>query len=63
MSIEENYLIFDRGGAAYVVELGRGFNPPISIHIPVYFVVEYLVHWDDEVDILGVFLCLVDNYG
>ena len=41
--IEENYLIVDSGGAAYSGEFGHGFNPPVSIHIPAWCVVEYLV--------------------
>ena len=33
VSIEEEYLIVDRGGTAYVGELGHGLNPPVSIHV------------------------------
>ena len=33
MSMEENYLIVDSGGAAYGGELDYGFKPTVSIHI------------------------------
>ena len=49
MSIEEYYLIFDRGGATYIGELGHGFKPPISIHIPILCVMDCPVQWDVEV--------------
>ena len=35
ISIEENFLVVDKGGAAYVGELGHGFNPPVTIHISI----------------------------
>ena len=63
VSIEEKYLIVDRGGAAYVGGLGNGFNPFVSIHIPIWCVMDYPVQWDVEVDILGVLLGLVQNDG
>ena len=31
VSIEEEYLIVDKGGTAYVGELGHGLKPPVSI--------------------------------
>ena len=63
MSIKENYLIVDRGGAVYIGELGHGFNPPVSIHIPICCVMECPVQWNVEVDIFVVLLVLVQNYG
>ena len=62
-SIKENYFIVDSGGAAYGGELGHGFNPPISINITMWCVMEHPVQWYIEVDILGVLLYLVKNYG
>ena len=44
--IKENYLIVDRGGAAYIVESGNGFYPYISIHITRWFVMNYPAQWD-----------------
>ena len=35
VSIEEKYMIFDRGCAAYVGELGHVFKPPVYIYIPI----------------------------
>ena len=52
VSIKEKYLIVDRLSAAYVGELGHGFESPVSIHI---------TRWC--VDILGVLLGLVHNCG
>ena len=63
ISIEEIYLIVDSGCAMYGEELGHGFKPPVSIHIPVWCVAYYPVQWDVEVEILGVLLCLVHNDG
>ena len=63
MSTEEKYLIFDRGGATYVGELSHGFKPPISIHIPRFYVIDCKVQWDFVMDILGVFLGLVQSEG
>ena len=63
MSIDEKYLVVDRGGATYVGELGRGFKPPISIHIPRWCLMDFPVQWDVEVDISGLLLGLVRNDG
>ena len=63
MSTKKYYLIVDRGGAAYVGELGHGFKAPVSIHIPIWCVMDCTVQWDVEVEILGVLLGLVHNYG
>ena len=63
MPVEEKYLIVDKVGAAYIGELGCGFKPPISIHIPRWCVMDFPFQWDFEVDILGVLLGLVHNYG
>ena len=63
MSINENYLVVDRVGAVYVGELGHGFKPPKYIHIPRWCLMEFPVQWDLEVDILGLLLGLVKNYG
>ena len=62
-SIEEEYLIVDRGGAAYVGELGRGLKPLVSIHVDRCFVMDFPVQWDVVMEILGVLLVLVNNYG
>ena len=45
MSIEEDYPIVDRGGAAYVGDLVHGLKPPVSIHAYRWCVVEYTVQW------------------
>ena len=63
MSTKEKYMIDDRGGATYVVKLGHGFKPPVSIHIPRWCVMEFPVQCNIEVDILGLLLGLVHNYG
>ena len=63
MSIEEKYLVVERGGATYFGELGHGFKPPISIHIPRWCVMDRPVQWYVELDILGVLLGLVHNDG
>ena len=63
VSTKEKYLIVDRGGAACVGELGHGFNPPSSIHIPRWFVMDCPFQWDVEVDIFGVLLGLVHYDG
>ena len=63
MSIKEKYLIFDRGGTIYVVELGHGFKIPVSIHTPIWCVMDCLVYWDVEVEILRLILGLVQNDG
>ena len=34
--IGENYLIVDRGGAAYIGELGNAIKSHISIYIPIW---------------------------
>ena len=62
-STEENYLIVDRGGTAYVVELGHGFKPPVTIHIPIWCVMDFPVQWNAEVDVFGVLIGLVHNDG
>ena len=63
ISIEDNYLIFYREGAAYVGELGHGFNPPASIHISRWCVMDFPDQWNVEVGIFGVLLGLVINNG
>ena len=63
MSTKENHFIVDRGDATYVGELGHGFNPPVSIHVPRWCVVDCLVEWDFEMNIFGVLLGLVHNDG
>ena len=63
MSIEEDYLIVDRGGAAYVGDLVHGLKPPVSIHAYRWCVVEYTVQWYVVMEILVVLLGLVKNYG
>ena len=61
VSIKEEYLIFDRGGTAYVGELGHGLKPPIYIHVSIWFVMDCPVQWDIVMEILGVLLGLVNN--
>ena len=61
MSIEEEYLIFDRGGTAYVGELGHCLNPPVSIHETRWCVMDCPVQWDVVMEIFGVLLVLVNN--
>ena len=63
MYIEENYLIFDSGCAAYTGEFISIFNLLVSIFIPVWFVVDYPVQWYFEVDICLVILFMVDSDG
>ena len=63
ISIEEKYLIVGSGGATYDGKFCHEFNPPISIHITGWCVVNYLVQWNVEFNILGVLLFLVHNYG
>ena len=52
MYIKENYLIVDRVGALYTGYLGSGFKPFLSIHIPIWCVVECPALCDVEVEIL-----------
>ena len=63
VSIEEEYLIVDRGGTLYDGELGHGLKPHVSIHVSRWCVMEFSVQWDVVMDILGVFLGLVKNDG
>ena len=63
ISTKENYLIIDRAGATYVLELGTGFKTPVSIHITIWCVMDYPFRWDVEVDILGLILVLIHNDG
>ena len=61
LSTKEEYLIVDRGGTAYVGELGHGLKPPVSIHVSRWCAMDYPVQWDVVMDILGVLLGLVNN--
>ena len=63
MSIKEQYLIFDRGGSAYVLELGHELYLPVYIHITIWCVMDFPVQWDIEVEILGVLFVLMHNDG
>ena len=63
MSIGKNDLIVDMEGNTYVGKLGRGFKTTVSIHIPIWCVMDCPVQWYFEVEILGVLLCLVHNNG
>ena len=63
MSIKEDDLIVDRGGATSIGELGHGLKPPVSIHVAIWCVVDCLVQWDIVMEILGVLLGLVKNDG
>ena len=60
--IEEEYLIVDRGGTTYVGELVHGLNPPVSIHVARWCVINCPLKWDVVMEILGVLLGLVNNY-
>ena len=63
VSTKEDYLIVERGGAAYVRELGRGLKPPVSVHVAIWCVMDCISQLDVVIDILGVLLGLVNNYG
>ena len=63
VSIKEEYLIVDRGCAAYVGYLGHGIMPPVPIHVSIWCVMDYPVQWDVVTEILGVLLGLVNNDG
>ena len=63
VSIEEEYLIFDRRGTVYIGELGHGLKPPVSIHVARWCVMDCPFQWDVVMEILGVLLGLVKNYG
>ena len=63
VSFEEEYLIVDRGGATYVVELGHDLKPPVSIHVARWCVMDCPVQWDVVMEILGVLLGLANNDG
>ena len=63
VSIEEEYLIVDRGGTAYVGELGHTLKPPVSIHVSRWYVMDTSVQWDVVMEILGLLLVLVNNDG
>ena len=63
VSIKEEYLIVDRGGATYVGELGHGLNTPVYIHVSRWCVMDCPVQWDFVMEILGVLLGLMKNYG
>ena len=63
MFIEEEYLIVDRVGAAYVGELVHGIKPPVSIYLSRWCVVDCPFQWDVVMEILGLLLGLVNNNG
>ena len=63
VSIEEEYLIVDRGGTTYVGELGHGLKPPVSIHVARWCVMDCPVQWGVMMEILGVLLDLVNKYS
>ena len=63
VSIKEEYLIFNRGGATSVGELVHSLNPPVSIHVARWCVMDFPVQWDVVMEILGVLLGLVNNDG
>ena len=52
VTIEEEYMIFDRRGAAYVVEFRHGLKPPISVHVAILCVMECPFKWDVVMEIL-----------
>ena len=45
MSIKEEYLIVDSGGATYVGELGHDLKPHVSIHAARWCVMDCPVQW------------------
>ena len=59
--IEEEYLIVDRGGAAYVGELDHRLKPPGSTHVARWCVMDYPVQCGVVMEILGLLLGLVNN--
>ena len=61
--IKEEYLIVERGGAAYVGQLGHGLKQPVSIHVSRWCVMDCTVQRDVVIEILGVLLGLVNNDG
>ena len=63
VSIEEEYLIVDRGGTIHVEELGHGLKTPISLHVSRWCVTDCPVQWDVVMEILGVLLGLKSNDG
>ena len=54
-------MIFDRVGAAYIGELGRGLKLYVSINVAIWYVMDCPVQWDVVMDILGVLLVLVNK--
>ena len=54
VSTEEEYIIFDRGGAVYAGEIDHGLNPPVSIHVPRWCVMDCPVQLDIVMEIMGV---------
>ena len=63
VATKEEYQIVDRVGAAYVGELCHGLKPYVYIHIAIWCVMDCSVQWDVVMEILGVLLGLVKNYG
>ena len=63
VSIKEEYLIVDRGGAVYVGELGHVLKSPVSIHVAIRCVMDFPVQWNIVMEILGVLLGLAKNDG
>ena len=61
-SFQEDCMIVDRGGAAYVGELVHSLKSPVSIHVSIWCVIDCPVQWDVVMDILGILLGLVNNY-
>ena len=51
VSVEEECLIVDRGGAEYVGEFGHGIKPPVSIHVARWCVMDFPVQWDVVMDV------------
>ena len=63
VSIEEEYLIVDRGGYGYIGELYHGLKPPIYIHVARCCVMDCPVQSNVVLEILGVILRLANNDG
>ena len=61
VSIKEEFIIVDKGGATYVGEFVHGLKPPVYIHVARWCVMECTVKWYVVMEILGVLLGLVNN--
>ena len=44
ISIEEEYMIVDRGGTTYFGDLGHGLKTPVTIPVAIWCVMDWTVH-------------------